>query len=131
VHYHGADAHFLQSLGYAKPMVDLGKIIHRFLLPVRRRMQGLGKDCTLSQSVACVVLNGEWRSPHLSVNDAWMLYESFEGLVELLDSVSLSYLCASASHLLSQRLAHRCICIASSRATASCPCICSGVCRMF
>jgi len=53
VHYHGADAHFLQSLGYAKPMVDLGKIIHRFLLPVRRRMQGLGKDCTLSKSVAC------------------------------------------------------------------------------
>jgi len=53
VHYHGANALFLQSLGYAKPMVDLGKIIHRFLLPVRRRMQGLGKDCTLSKSVAC------------------------------------------------------------------------------
>jgi hypothetical protein len=32
VHYHGADAHFLQSLGYAKPMVDLGKVIDRFLL---------------------------------------------------------------------------------------------------
>jgi hypothetical protein len=75
--------------------------------------------------------NKKWRSPHLLVNDALMLYESFKGLVELLDSVRLSYLRASASHLLSQRLAHRCICIASSRATVSCPYICAGVCRMF
>jgi len=97
VHYHGADGHFLQSLGYAEPMVDLGKVIDRFLLPVRRRMQASNKDCKLSQSVACVVLKGKWRSPHHSVNDAWMLYESFKGLVELLDSVMLSYLRASAS----------------------------------
>ncbi len=75
VHYHGADAHFLQSLGYAKPMVDLGKVIDRFLLPVRRRMKASNK---------------KWRSPHLSVNDALMLYELFKGLVELLDSVRLN-----------------------------------------
>jgi hypothetical protein len=99
VHYHGADAHFLKGLGYVKPVVDLGKVIARFLLPVRRRMKAANKGCTLSQSVACLVLKGEWRSPHLSVNDAHMLYSSFEGLINLLDSVRLSCLQASASHL--------------------------------
>jgi hypothetical protein len=131
VHYHGADAHFLKSLGYVKPMVDLGKVITRFRLPVRRHMTASNKDCTLTQSVACVVLKGKWRSPHASVNNAHMLCESFEGLVKLLDSVRLSCLRASASHLPSQHLARSCICIAASRATASCPCICACVCRMF
>ena len=77
-------------------MVDLGKIIDRFLLPVRRRMKAANVACILSQSVAYVVLKGKWRSPHALVNNAHMFYESFEGLVKLLDSVKVSYLCASA-----------------------------------
>jgi hypothetical protein len=107
VHYHGADGHFLQSLGYAEPMVDLGKVIDRFLLPVRRRMQASNKDCKLSQSVACVVLKGKWRSPHHSVNDAWMLYESFKGLVELLDSVIAVSCCLTCVHLPRVLACHR------------------------
>ncbi len=116
VHYHGANALFLQSLGYEKPMINLGKVINLFFRPVRQRMTASNKDCKLSQAVACVVLKGTWRSPHLSVNDALMLYDSFKGLVELLDSVRLSYLRASASHLLSRCLAHResrCLCTAA------------------
>jgi hypothetical protein len=35
VHYHGAYAHFLQTLGYEKPIVDLGKVIVRFFLSDR------------------------------------------------------------------------------------------------
>ena len=76
MHYHGTNGHFLQSLGYEKPMINLGQVINRFFLPVRQGMKASNKDCTLSQVVAGVVLKGTWRSPHLSVNDALMLYDS-------------------------------------------------------
>ena len=75
---------FLQSLGYKKPMIDLGKVIERFLLPVRKSMKASNKRCKLNQAVACVVLKGKWRSPHLSLNDALMLQDSFKGLAKLL-----------------------------------------------
>ena len=84
VHFHGTDGHFLQSLGYKKPMIDLGKVIERFLLHVRKSMKASNKRCKLNQAVACVVLKGKWRSPDLSLNDALMLQDSFKGLVKLL-----------------------------------------------
>jgi hypothetical protein len=66
-------------------MIDLGQVINRFFLPVRKRMKASNKDCTLNQAVACVVLKDTWRSPHLSLNDALMLQDSFKGFVKLLD----------------------------------------------
>ena len=40
--------------------------------------------CKIDQAVACVLLDGEWRSPHLSLNDALMLQDSFNGFANLL-----------------------------------------------
>ena len=84
VHFHGTDGHFLQSLGNKKPVIYLGKVIDHFLLPVRQCMKASNKRCTLNQAVACVVLKGMWRSPHLSLNDVLMLQDSFKVLAKLL-----------------------------------------------
>ena len=69
VHFHGTDGKFLKSLGNKKPVIDLGKVIHRFLLPVRKCIKASKALCKIDQAVACVVLEGKWRSPHLSFND--------------------------------------------------------------
>ena len=84
VDYHGTDGHFLQSLGNKKPVIDLGKVFDRLLLPVRKCIKASKQRCKLSQVVSCVVLEGKWRSPHLSRNDTLMLRDSFEGLATLL-----------------------------------------------
>jgi hypothetical protein len=84
VHWHGTDGHFLQSLGNKKPVIDLGKVFHRFLLPVRKCIKTSKALCKIDQAVACVLLEGKWISPHLSLNDALMLQESFKGFAKLL-----------------------------------------------
>ena len=84
VHWHGTDGHFLQSLGNKKPVIDLGKVVDHLLLPVRKCIKASKAHCNLNQAVACVVLKGKWRSPHLSLNDALMRQDSFKGLAKLL-----------------------------------------------
>ncbi len=73
---------FLEKLGNKKDIIDLGKVFERLLLPVRTHFKP--KKIKLSQEVACLVLGGKWRNPHLSQNDALMLKDSFEGLAKLL-----------------------------------------------
>jgi len=84
VHWHGTNGRFLKSLGNKKPVIDLGKVFDRLLLPVRKCIKASKQRCKLSQVVSCVVLEGKWRSPHLSRNDTLMLRDSFEGLATLL-----------------------------------------------
>jgi len=68
------DHHALKrSLGNKKTVIDLGKVVNRFLLPVRQCIKASKARCELNQAVACVVLEGKWRSPHLSFNDDLML----------------------------------------------------------
>jgi hypothetical protein len=55
VHFHGTHGKFLQSLGNKKPVIDLGKVIHRFLLPVRKSMKASNALCKIDQAVACVL----------------------------------------------------------------------------
>ena len=51
VHFHGTDGKFLKSLGNKKPVIDLGKVIHRFLLPpqehegIQRALQNRPSGC--------------------------------------------------------------------------------------
>jgi hypothetical protein len=52
VHWHGTDGHFLQSLGNKKPVIDLGKVFHRFLLPVRKCIKTSKALCKIDQAVA-------------------------------------------------------------------------------
>jgi hypothetical protein len=54
------------------------------LLPVRKSMKASNALCKIDQAVACVLLDGEWRSPHLSLNDALMLQDSLKGLAKVL-----------------------------------------------
>ena len=84
VHWHGTNGRFLKSLGNKKPVIDLGKVVDRLLLPVRKCIKASKTRCNLNQAVACVVLKGKWRSPHLSLNDALMRQDSFKGLAKLL-----------------------------------------------
>ena len=84
VHFHGTDHHFLRKIGNTQTVLDLGKLVHRFFLPVRKSMRASKQGCTLNQAVTCIVLQGTWRSPHLSLNDALMLQDSFKGLAKLL-----------------------------------------------
>ena len=72
----------LESVCYKGSMVNLHQMIQRFFHPLRN----LVEDCELSQSNACLVMKGQWRIPHRAENDALMAQDTFDGLVQLLQS---------------------------------------------
>ncbi len=81
IHYGGDENKWmLKSVSYKGSMVDLGQMILRFFHPLRK----LVEDCELSQSIACLVMKGQWRIPHRAENDALMTQDTFDGLVQLL-----------------------------------------------
>jgi hypothetical protein len=83
VHWHGTDGKWLKSLGTQTPVIDLGKIYNRCLLPVRQCMKASKERWGATQAIASLVLGGKWRNPHFSENDALMLRDCFEGLATL------------------------------------------------
>ena len=83
-HWHGHDGKFIEKLGSMKKALDLGKVFEGLMRPVRLHFWASGQRISLNQEVACVLLGGQWRKPHLSRNDALMLQDCVRAMAERL-----------------------------------------------